>query len=218
MGEWTQGWTPWGRSLVAKRTPGARAGVWLRPDPGRSPGGSVPDAPDRASGRARSWHQPSRVGAVGTHLQHVGLIVSDLERSRRFYGDALGLEEVPSSARTSLRRFRFGADRGSTCSWRPTRPAERVSRIRGGARRSGSRATSRSRSRDLAAACALRRKARWAPGSEARSPRGDGVVEDFLRRPRRYVLELFQWTGEGWSRATRRRANPFAGDFFFFFF
>ena len=28
-------------------------------------------------------------------LQHCGLIVADLESSRRFYGDALGLEEVP---------------------------------------------------------------------------------------------------------------------------
>ena len=28
-------------------------------------------------------------------IQHVGLVVSDLERSRRFYRDALGLEEVP---------------------------------------------------------------------------------------------------------------------------
>src|SRR5687767_14449036 len=28
-------------------------------------------------------------------LQHVGLVVSDLERSRRFYAEALGLEEVP---------------------------------------------------------------------------------------------------------------------------
>ncbi len=30
-----------------------------------------------------------------TRLQHCGLIVADLERSRRFYGGALGLEEVP---------------------------------------------------------------------------------------------------------------------------
>ena len=28
-------------------------------------------------------------------LQHCGLVVSDLERSRRFYGEALGLEELP---------------------------------------------------------------------------------------------------------------------------
>src|SRR4030095_11036826 len=28
-------------------------------------------------------------------LQHCGLIVADLERSRAFYGGALGLEEVP---------------------------------------------------------------------------------------------------------------------------
>ena len=31
-------------------------------------------------------------------IQHVGLVVSDLERSRRFYADALGLEEVPRPA------------------------------------------------------------------------------------------------------------------------
>src|SRR5918992_5035740 len=28
-------------------------------------------------------------------IQHVGLVVSDLERSRRFYGETLGLEEIP---------------------------------------------------------------------------------------------------------------------------
>jgi len=32
---------------------------------------------------------------VPTRLQHCGLIVADLERSRGFYGGALGLEEVP---------------------------------------------------------------------------------------------------------------------------
>ena len=31
-------------------------------------------------------------------LQHCGLLVSDLERSRRFYGEALGLEELPRPA------------------------------------------------------------------------------------------------------------------------
>src|SRR4249919_1578955 len=53
-GERRRCWTPRCRSPVAKRTPGARPLCGLRP------GGSGPDAPDRASGRARSWHQPSR--------------------------------------------------------------------------------------------------------------------------------------------------------------
>ena len=43
-------------------------------------------------------------------LQHVGLIVSDLERSRRFYGEALGLEEVQRPANFTFAGawFRFG--------------------------------------------------------------------------------------------------------------
>lgn len=38
-----------------------------------------------------------------TRLQHIGVIVSDLDASKRFYGDALGLPEVPRPA-----AFRFG--------------------------------------------------------------------------------------------------------------
>ena len=32
---------------------------------------------------------------MSTRLQHVGLIVSDLERSRRFYEGVLGLRQIP---------------------------------------------------------------------------------------------------------------------------
>ena len=35
---------------------------------------------------------------MSTGIHHLGLIVADLERSRRFYGEALGLEEVPRPA------------------------------------------------------------------------------------------------------------------------
>src|SRR5437667_1721736 len=47
---------------------------------------------------------------VATRLQHVGLIVSDLERSRRFYAEALRLEEVPRPANFTFAGawFRFG--------------------------------------------------------------------------------------------------------------
>ena len=43
-------------------------------------------------------------------IQHVGLVVSDLERSRRFYADALGLVEVPRPANFAFDGawFRFG--------------------------------------------------------------------------------------------------------------
>ena len=43
-------------------------------------------------------------------LQHVGLVVSDLDRSRAFYSGALGVEEVPrpSSFRFDGAWFRFG--------------------------------------------------------------------------------------------------------------
>lgn len=44
-------------------------------------------------------------------LDHASLLVSDLERSRRFYGEALGMEEVarPSSFRSAGAWLRFGA-------------------------------------------------------------------------------------------------------------
>ena len=43
-------------------------------------------------------------------IQHVGLVVSDLDRSRRFYADALGLEEVarPPNFNFDGAWFRFG--------------------------------------------------------------------------------------------------------------
>ena len=43
-------------------------------------------------------------------IQHVGLIVSDLDRSRRFYARALGLEEVPRPSNFTFDGawFRFG--------------------------------------------------------------------------------------------------------------
>ena len=43
-------------------------------------------------------------------IQHVGLVVSDLERSRRFYAGALGLEEVPRPPNFTFDGawFRFG--------------------------------------------------------------------------------------------------------------
>ena len=45
-------------------------------------------------------------------VQHVGLVVSDVERSRSFYRDALGLEEVPRPPNFTFAGawFRFGED------------------------------------------------------------------------------------------------------------
>ena len=47
---------------------------------------------------------------MAMRIQHVGLVVSDLDRSRGFYRDALGLEEVPRPSNFAFDGawFRFG--------------------------------------------------------------------------------------------------------------
>ncbi len=57
-------------------------------------------------------------------LQHCGLIVSDLERSRQFYGEALGLPEVPRPANFTFAGawFELIVWGVATLTWRITEP------------------------------------------------------------------------------------------------
>lgn len=142
-------------------------------------------------------------------IQHVGLVVSDLERSRRFYAGALGLEEVPRPPNFTFDGawFRFGgtelhllAEEHTTGGAGPGDAGEGATR--------GLTTHLAFQVEDLAAACA-----RLADHGVALTggpmPRGDGYDQVFFLDPDGYVLELFEHTGADQSDAPARA--PIAG-------
>ena len=141
-------------------------------------------------------------------IQHVGLVVSDLERSRGFYRDALGLEEVarPASFAFDGAWFRFGGTEIHLLS---------EAHATGGAGQGDAGAgVVRGLTQhlafevdDLRAACE-RLETVGVALDGGPMPRGDGVVQVFFRDPDGYVLELFQWTEEDQSDAPERRPAP----------
>jgi len=137
-------------------------------------------------------------------LQHVGLVVSDLERSRRFFAGALGLEEVPRPPNFTFAGawFRFGDDEIHLL-------AEADTTGRAGAPDAGAGAAFGLANHlalevdDLTAACArLDEHGIGLVGDPM--PRGDGVAQVFFRDPDGHLLELFQRTGEDQSDAPER--------------
>jgi catechol 2,3-dioxygenase-like lactoylglutathione lyase family enzyme len=141
---------------------------------------------------------------MATRLQHVGLIVSDLERSRLFYGGALGLEDVPRPSNFTFAGawFRFGASEIHLL-------AEADTTGRAGAPDPGPSAAHglvahiALEVEDLEAALA-RLEENAVPLIGGPMPRGDGVTQVFFRDPDGYVLEFFQRTGEDQRDAPER--------------
>ncbi len=137
-------------------------------------------------------------------IQHVGLVVSDLERSRRFYTDALGLEEVPRPPNFAFDGawFRFGGTEIHLL-------AEAHATGGAGQEDAGPGATRGLTHHlafevdDLEAACA-RLADTAVPLTGGPMPRGDGVTQVFFLDPDGYVLEFFQWTHEDQSDAPAR--------------
>jgi catechol 2,3-dioxygenase-like lactoylglutathione lyase family enzyme len=137
-------------------------------------------------------------------IQHVGLVVSDLERSRRFYREALALEEVPRppNFRFDGAWFRFGE-------YELHLLAEAHTTGGAGQPDAGAGATQGLTHHlafevdDLEAACArLAEKGVALAGGPM--PRGDGVTQVFFLDPDGYVLEYFERTGEDQSDAPPR--------------
>ena len=137
-------------------------------------------------------------------IQHCGLVVSDLERSRRFYGDALGLEEVPRPRNFTFAGawFRFGEDEIHLL-------AEADTTGRAGGRDGGASAAFGLASHlafevdDLVAACA-RLAANGVELIGGPMPRGDGVTQAFFHDPDGHLLEFFERTGEDQTDAPER--------------
>ena len=137
-------------------------------------------------------------------IQHVGLVVSDLERSRRFYAEALGLEEVPRPANFTFDGawFRFADTELHLLSEAHTTGGAGQGDVGAGAAR-GLTSHIAFEVDDLEPALARLAK----QGVELTGgpmPRGDGVTQVFFLDPDGYVLELFQWTGEDQSDAPAR--------------
>ena len=137
-------------------------------------------------------------------VQHVGLVVSDVERSRRFYHDALGLEEVPRPPNFTFGGawFRFGDDEIHLLAEADTTGAAGVGDPGRGVAY-GLATHLAFEVDDLDAACArLEENAVALVGGPM--ARGDGVTQVFFRDPDGYVLEFFQWTNEDQSDAPSR--------------
>lgn len=136
-------------------------------------------------------------------IQHVGLVVSDLERSRRFYADALGLEEAPRPHNFTFGGvwFRFGGTEIHLLVEAHTT---------GGAGQAAGMGAAKGLTHHLAFEVddlrpALARLAEH--GVELAGgpmPRGDGYTQAFFLDPDGYVLELFQHTGEDQLDAPER--------------
>ncbi len=137
-------------------------------------------------------------------IQHVGLVVSDLERSRRFYGEALGLEEVPRPSNFTFAGawFRFGDDEIHLLAEADTTGGAGQGDPGVGATR-GLSTHLAFEVDDLDGACA-RLEEHDVSLVGGPMPRGDGYVQVFFRDPDGYVLELFQQTGEDQSDAPAR--------------
>ena len=137
-------------------------------------------------------------------IQHVGLVVADLERSRRFYVEALGLEEVPRPPNFTFDGawFRFGGTEIHLLAEAHTTGGTGQPDAGPGAAR-GMTHHLAFEVDDVEAAC--ERLARHDVALEGGPmPRGDGFVQVFFRDPDGYVLEFFQWTGEDQSDAPQR--------------
>jgi catechol 2,3-dioxygenase-like lactoylglutathione lyase family enzyme len=141
---------------------------------------------------------------VISRLQHCGLIVADLERSRRFYGGALGLDEVPRPGNFVFEGawFQVGEDQLHLL-------VQSETTSRAGAEDPGPSAAVGLANHialevdDLEGAC--RRLAEHdVQLIGGPMPRGDGYEQVFAFDPDGHVIELFQHTGADQSDAPLR--------------
>jgi len=141
---------------------------------------------------------------VTPKLQHCGLIVADLERSRGFYGGALGLDEVerPHNFVFEGAWFQVGDDQIHLL-------LEGETTARAGADDPGPSVATGLATHvaievdDLAVALA-RLDEHGVELAGGPMPRGDGYDQVFVFDPDGYVIELFEHTGADQSDAPPR--------------
>ena len=137
-------------------------------------------------------------------IQHCALVVSDLERSRRFYGEALGLAEIPrpSSFAFAGAWFRAGPDEVHLI-------LEGDTTMRAGASAPGGAlsvglVTHLALEVDHLEAVVRRLRDHDVEIGGGPMPRGDGVEQAFALDPDGYIVEVFQRTGEDQSGSPPR--------------
>ena len=128
-------------------------------------------------------------------IQHCALVVSELERSKRFYGEALGLTEIPrpESFKFAGAWFRAGGDEvhliveGDTTMGSGGKPT--------GAGLGAGLVTHLALEVDDLSGMLERIGAHGVAVGSGPMPRGDGVDQAFLLDPDGYVVEVFERTG-----------------------
>ena len=141
-------------------------------------------------------------------LQHCGVIVADLDRSRRFYAGPSGSRRslVPSNFTFDGAWFRFGGTEIHLLSDAHATGAAGQPDPGSGAER-GMTHHLAFEVDDVEAARA-RLTANGVGLAGGPMPRGDGYVQVFFRDPDGHVLEFFQFTGRGSERGAGARADP----------
>ncbi len=137
-------------------------------------------------------------------IQHSALVVADLEQSRRFYGEAVGMEELDRPKTFTFRGAWFragGQELHLLLAEDTTSPA-------------GWKEPGKSALTGLAAHVAL--EVDDLDGARARLEshgvrlftgpleRGDGIVQFYVLDPDRHLIELFERTGDDQSGAAER--------------
>jgi catechol 2,3-dioxygenase-like lactoylglutathione lyase family enzyme len=128
-------------------------------------------------------------------IQHCALVISDLERSRTFYGGVLGLTEIerPKSFAFAGAWFRAGTDEVHLI-------VESDTSMRAGANAPGpglgvGLVTHLALEVDDLAAMLAQLRAGGVEIGGGPMPRGDGVEQAFVLDPDGYVVEVFERTG-----------------------
>ena len=130
-------------------------------------------------------------------LQHCSLVVEDLERSKAFYRDFLGMEEIPRSPAFTFAGAWFlseGSEIHIIQAKDTTAPAGLPD---GGLGEKTGLATHFAFEVDDLAAMAERARQMKIPIVGGPMPRGDGVHQMYFHDPDRYLVELFQWVDSG---------------------
>lgn len=139
-------------------------------------------------------------------LQHCGLVVADLERSRRFYGDALGLEELARPASFTFAGAWFALGDTEIHLLAEADTTARAGMPPPGRGLAGGLATHLAIEVDDLQVWQARLGAHGVPPGAGPMPRGDGVDQLFVLDPDGYVVELFARTGEDQAGAPERPA------------
>lgn len=141
---------------------------------------------------------------MGIRLQHCGLLVADLERSRRFYGEALGLEEVPRPANFTFAGTWFALGETEIHLLAEADSTGRAGTPPPGPGLAGGLATHLALQVDDLPAWQERLAASGVATAAGPMPRGDGVDQLFVLDPDGYVVELFERTGQDQAGAPER--------------